>query len=115
PVGPRVPQFLDDRLFGALVGHRYEVGGSLAADLQLLDLAEVAAKARCRLARGALHDGDQAGMGYQIIASIALTLSLSKCERSTLRQAQGERSCRASPPASHIRGCRRRRRSSSRW
>ena len=49
--------------FGALVGHRDEVGRPLAADLQLLDLAEIAAQARRRLARGALHDGDQAGMG----------------------------------------------------
>ncbi len=64
PVGPGVAQLLDDRLLGALVGHRHEVGRSLAADLQLLDLAEVAAQARRRLAGGALHDGDQAGVGY---------------------------------------------------
>ena len=65
PVGPGVAQLLDERLLGALVGHRHEVGRALAADLELLDLAEVAPKARRRLARGALHDGDQAGMGYQ--------------------------------------------------
>ena len=63
PVRAGVAQLLDDRLLGALVGHGDEVGRPLAADLQLLDLAEVAAKARRRLARGALHDGDQAGMG----------------------------------------------------
>jgi hypothetical protein len=45
---------------GAAIGHGDEVGGTLAADLQLLDLAEVAADARRRLARGALHNGDQA-------------------------------------------------------
>ena len=66
PVGPRVAQFLDDRLLGALVGHRDEVGRALAADLQLLDLAEVAAQARRRLAGGALHDGDQAGVGDHV-------------------------------------------------
>ena len=54
PVGARVAKFLDDRLLGALVGHRDEVGRALAADLQLLDLAEVAPKPRRRLARGAL-------------------------------------------------------------
>ena len=54
PVGPRVAQFLDDRLLGALVGHRDEVGRPLAADLQLLDLAEVAPQPRRRLAGGAL-------------------------------------------------------------
>ena len=63
PVGPRVAQFLDQGRFGALVGHRHEVGRALAADLQLLDLAEVAAQPRRGLARGALHDGDEAGMG----------------------------------------------------
>ena len=56
--------------------------GPLAADLQLLDLAEVAAQARRRLARGAGHDGDQAGMGNH-----------------------------PSPRGGHIRGCRRRPRS----
>src|SRR3712207_9440020 len=49
PVGARVTKFLDDRLFGCLVVDRDEVAGSLAADLQLLDFAEVAAKARRRL------------------------------------------------------------------
>ena len=53
PVGPRGAQFLDDRLLGALVGHRHEIGRALAADLELLDLAEVAPQARRGLARGA--------------------------------------------------------------
>ena len=77
PVGPGVAKLVDKRLLGALVGHRHEVGRALAADLQLLDLAEVAAQARRRLAGGALHDGDQAGMGNHS----------------------------ASPPAAHIPGC----------
>src|SRR3712207_7198681 len=37
-----------------------------AADLQLLDLAVIAPQLRRRLARGALHDGDQAGMRNHI-------------------------------------------------
>ena len=65
PVRPCVPELVDDRLLGPLVGHGHEVGRALAADLQLLDLAEVAAKARRRFVSGTLHDGDQAGMGYQ--------------------------------------------------
>jgi hypothetical protein len=47
-------------LFGALIRHRHEIGRPLAADLQLLDLPEIAADARRGLARGALHDGDEA-------------------------------------------------------
>ena len=66
PVRPRVAKLLDHGLLGLLVRHGDEVGRPLAAHLQLLDLAEVAAKARRRLARGALHDGDQAGMGQPI-------------------------------------------------
>ena len=66
PVGARVAEFLDDRLLRALVGHGHEVGRALAAHLELLDLPEVAAKARRRLADGALHDGDEAGVGYQV-------------------------------------------------
>ena len=68
PVGTRIAQFLDDGLLGALVGQRHEVRRALAADLQLLDLAEVAAQARRRLARGALHHGDQARVGdHQLV------------------------------------------------
>src|SRR5437868_6171998 len=54
PIGACVAQFLDNGLFGPFVGHRDEVARPLAADLELLDLAEVAAEARRRLARGAL-------------------------------------------------------------
>src|SRR3954468_24878130 len=50
PVGACIPELLDDRLLSPLVGHRNEVGGAFPADLQLLDLAEVTAKARGRLA-----------------------------------------------------------------
>src|SRR6185369_12738445 len=64
PVRPRIAQFLDDGLLGPLVGHGNEVRRALPTDLQLLDLAEVASKARSRLASGALHDGDQAGVCY---------------------------------------------------
>ncbi len=63
PVGPRVAQLVDQGRLRLAVGVGHEVGRPLAADLQLLDLAEVAANARCRLARGTLHDGDEAGMG----------------------------------------------------
>ncbi len=63
PVRARIAKLVDDRLFGPLVGHRDEVRRSLAAHLQLLDFAEVAAEPRRRLPDGALHDGDQAGVG----------------------------------------------------
>ena len=68
PVGSGVAKLLEYRLLGALVGHRNEIRRALAADLQLLDLAEVTTKARRRFVRGALHDGDEAGVGYQVIA-----------------------------------------------
>ena len=42
-----------------MIGLRYEIGRSLAADLEVLDLAEVAPQAAARLARGALHDADE--------------------------------------------------------
>ena len=63
PVGPRLAELVDDRLFRALVRHGDEIAGPFAADLELLDLAEVAPQPRSRLARGASHDGEQAGMG----------------------------------------------------
>ena len=63
PVGPGVAKLLDQGLLGALVGHRHEIGRTLLRHLQLLDLVIVAAQARRRLAHGAGHDGDQAGMG----------------------------------------------------
>ena len=63
PVGTRLAQFLDQRFLGALVGHRHEVRRPLAADLEMLDLAEVAAQARAGLADGAFEDGDEAGLG----------------------------------------------------
>jgi hypothetical protein len=59
-------KLLEKRLLGALVRHGDEVGRTFAADLQLLDLAEVAAKAWRRLPGCAIHDGDKAGVGYQI-------------------------------------------------
>ena len=48
---------------GGLVGLRDEVRGPLAADLQVLDLAEVAPQLAARLARGFLHHADEAGYG----------------------------------------------------
>jgi hypothetical protein len=61
PVRPRLAQFLDQRLLGTLVGHRDEIGRPLAADLEVLNLVEVAAQARRCLARGALDDGEWEG------------------------------------------------------
>jgi hypothetical protein len=46
-----VLQLVEDRLLGALVGDGHEVRRPLAADLQLLDLVEVAPEPRRRLAR----------------------------------------------------------------
>jgi hypothetical protein len=66
PVQPRIAQLLDDRLLGALVGHRHEICGALATNLQLFNFAEVAAQARRRLAGRALHDGDQSRVSYQL-------------------------------------------------
>ncbi len=65
PVGARLLQFLDQRVLGAPVGHRHEVGRPLAADLEVLDLVEVAAQLGTGLATGLFHDSDEAGMGYQ--------------------------------------------------
>jgi hypothetical protein len=59
PVRPCMLKFLTERLLGPFVCHGHEVRRTLAAHLQLLDLAEVAPDARRRLASGALHDGDQ--------------------------------------------------------
>ena len=60
PVGARARQFLEDRLLGALIRHRHEVGRALAAHLQMLDLVEVPPQPRRSLARGAVHDSDEA-------------------------------------------------------
>ena len=43
-----------------LIGPGHEVRRPLAADLELLDLAEVAPQAAARLARGALHHANRA-------------------------------------------------------
>jgi len=65
PVRTRLLQLLDQRVLGALVGDADEVRRALAADLEVLDLVEVATQARTGLAAGALHDGDEAGMRNQ--------------------------------------------------
>ncbi len=61
PVGARGEQLVIDRAFGVLIGFRDEVCRALAADLQMLDLAEVAAQALAGLARSLFHDADDAG------------------------------------------------------
>jgi hypothetical protein len=60
PVGPGPLQFLVERLFRLAIGLADEVRRPLAADLQLLNLVEIAPQLRRRFAGGALHDGDQA-------------------------------------------------------
>ena len=60
PVGSCMQQFVIQRPLGALIGFRHEIGRSLATDLQMLDLTEIAAQLRPSLARGAVHDGQQA-------------------------------------------------------
>ena len=95
--------------FGALVGHRHEVGRPLAADLELLDLAEVAPQARRRLARGALHDGDQAGVGdHRLVRAADIVRGCRRRRRSACprRCAAGPspgRHCRAWPACSSSR------------
>ena len=66
PVGPRGAQFVPQRALGRLVGLGDEVRRALAADLEVLDLAEVAAQAAAGLARGALHHADQSGNCSQL-------------------------------------------------
>ena len=58
---PRLLEALADDLFGLLVGGGDEVGGTLARDLQVLDLAEIADEAAPGGARGIHHDGDGGG------------------------------------------------------
>src|SRR3546814_7815254 len=41
PVGAGARQFLEQRLLGALIRHRDEIGRPLAADLEVLDLVEL--------------------------------------------------------------------------
>src|ERR1043166_4556945 len=46
----------DQDAFGALVGHRDEIGGAFQRHLQILDLAEIADQPAAGLARGGDHD-----------------------------------------------------------
>ena len=62
PIRPSMEQLVVKSAFGALIGLRNEVGWPLAADLEMLDLAEVAAKFRACLASGTIHHGQQARM-----------------------------------------------------
>ena len=61
PPGASGTQFVPQRPLGRLIGLGDEVRRALAADLQMLDLAEIATQAPARLARSALHDSDEAG------------------------------------------------------
>ena len=61
PPGASGAQFVPQRPLGGLVSLGDEVRRALAADLQMLDLAEIATQAPARLARSALHDSDEAG------------------------------------------------------
>src|SRR3546814_19713489 len=61
-------QFLEQRLLGALIRHRDEIGRPLAADLEVLDLVEITPQPRRRLACGPIHDGDEARMRYHRVS-----------------------------------------------
>src|SRR3546814_5492475 len=61
-------QFLEQRLLGALIRHRDEIGRPLAADLEVLDLVEITPQPRRRLACGTIHDGDEARMRYHRVS-----------------------------------------------
>ena len=63
PVGPRHLQLVPQCSLSPLIGLGYEIGRALLGNLQVLDLAEIAAQARPRLARGFFHDTDQTGDG----------------------------------------------------
>ncbi len=58
-IRPRLQQRLAHDLLGLVVGGGDEVARSLARDLQVLDLAEVAAQALGGLHHGVDHDGHQ--------------------------------------------------------
>src|SRR3546814_8121407 len=68
PVGAGARQFLEQRLLGALIRHRDEIGRPLAADLEVLDLVEITPQPRRRLACGTIHDGDEARMRYHRVS-----------------------------------------------
>src|SRR5690606_20847967 len=59
PARAGVRKLVINDALGRGVRTAHEIGRPLAADLKLLDLAKVAAQARTRLARGALHHADQ--------------------------------------------------------
>src|SRR3546814_1733657 len=61
PARARVGQLVIERPLGRLVGLRHEIGRALLRNLQMLDLAEVAAQLCAGLARGPFHDGGVAG------------------------------------------------------
>ena len=53
--GPRLGQFLDQDLFGALVGAGDEIGRTLHRDLEIFQFAEIADQRAAGLARGGDH------------------------------------------------------------
>ena len=59
PVGARREQFVVKGAFGVAVGLRDEVRRPLAADLKVLDLAEITPQPPACLARGLFHDPDE--------------------------------------------------------
>ena len=59
--GPGLLEALEDDFLGLLVGGRNEVGRSLARNLQILDLPEIADKPAARGARGIHHHADGGG------------------------------------------------------
>ena len=99
--GRALLQFLDQRRRSArLSAIDDEVGRPLAADLQLLDLVEVAPQPRRRLARGALHDGDEAGMGdHDLLLPLSRLREGSGVGAVAIERAASSRSSTRPPPA----------------
>jgi len=60
PARTRLAEFVIERALGAHVGLGDEIGRPLAADLEVFDLAEIAAQSPARLARGAFHHANEA-------------------------------------------------------
>ena len=67
PAGPRDLQFIPQGPFRPLIGFGDEISRTLAAHLQVFNLAKVTTKAIARLARGALHHADQSGKHRHLV------------------------------------------------
>ncbi len=118
-------EFVIEGALGGLVGLRHEVGRALLRDLEMLDLAKVTAQLGAGLARGAFHDGDDAGYGHKIISPLPLAggvgggnvsigelPSLDRPSPSPSRKREGNS---INPRGGHIRGRRHARRCGCRW